>query len=180
MKSYWGAQCSPACFHSKNGQVWWALCSYCWLLIPLVVGTMLVDPTYDPTSDLASDLTSDTTSNLTSDTASNPKHTKVHYSLSEELWCLLGFCWGKIATSDFKGYLNKQDVAQLLFTGRNDKGSHRSKNTGILWNTFIKQWPAPPYCIYEILFQILPLILGYLLFLNKRYEIRLTPAPFAK
>ena len=31
------------------------------------------------------------------------------------------------------------------------KGSHRSKNTGILWNTFIKRWPHPPYCIYETL-----------------------------
>ena len=135
-------------------------CSYCWLLIPLVVGTMLVDPTYDPTSDLASDLTSDPTSNLTSDTASNPKHTKVHYSLSEELWCLLGFCWEKIATSDFKGYLSKQDVAQLLFTGRNDKGSHRSKNTGILWNTFIKQWPAPPVLLLWNPYLNFPQILG--------------------
>ena len=47
------------------------------------------------------------------------------------------------------------------------KGSHRSKNNGILWNNFIKRWPPPPYCIYEILIQISPLILGYLLFLNK-------------
>ena len=37
--------------------------------------------------------------------------------------------------------------------------------------------PSPPYCFYEILIPILPLILGYLLFLNKRYEIRLTPPP---
>ena len=37
--------------------------------------------------------------------------------------------------------------------------------------------PPPPYCIYEILIQISPLILGHLLFLNKRYEIRLTPPP---
>ena len=57
------------------------------------------------------------------------------------------------------------------------RGSHRPKNTGILWNTFINGDPPPPYCIYEILIQILPLILGYLLFLNKRYEIRLTPPP---
>ena len=37
--------------------------------------------------------------------------------------------------------------------------------------------PSPPYCFYEILIHILPLILGYLLFLNKRYEIRLTSRP---
>ena len=34
------------------------------------------------------------------------------------------------------------------------KGSHPSKNTGILWNTFIKRRPPPLYCIYEILIQI--------------------------
>ena len=31
-----------------------------------------------------------------------------------------------------------------------------------------------PYCFYKILIQIFPLILGHLLFLNKRYEIPLT------
>ena len=40
--------------------------------------------------------------------------------------------------------------------------------------------PRPPYCFYEILIQILPLILGYLLFLNKKYETELTPLPVLK
>ena len=46
------------------------------------------------------------------------------------------------------------------------------------YEILIKRWPPPPpYCFYEILILILPLILGYLLFLNKRYEIQLTPPP---
>ena len=37
--------------------------------------------------------------------------------------------------------------------------------------------PSPPYCFYEILIQKFDRISGTYVFLNKRYEIRLTPPP---
>ena len=37
--------------------------------------------------------------------------------------------------------------------------------------------PPPPYCFYEILIQKFDRISGTYVFLNKRYEIRLTSSP---
>ena len=44
---------------------------------------------------------------------------------------------------------------------------------------FHKMGTPPPYCFYEILIQKFDRISGTYVFLNKRYEIRLTP-PFVK
>ena len=42
---------------------------------------------------------------------------------------------------------------------------------------FHKTVTPPPYCFYEILIQKFDRISGTYVFLNKRYEIRLTPPP---
>ena len=55
-------------------------------------------------------------------------------------------------------------------------GKPSFKKNGILWKLFIKWWPPPsPYCFYEILILIFSRFFEGHIFLNKRYEIRLTP-----
>ena len=61
------------------------------------------------------------------------------------------------------------------------KGSIPLKKSGILWKSFTKWRPPPPVLLlwnpYSEFFQKFDRISGTYGFLNKRYEIRLTPPP---
>ena len=59
------------------------------------------------------------------------------------------------------------------------KGSHHLKKSGVLWKLFIKWWPAPPHVLllWNPYFDFSLSLFRVLTFLNKRYEIRLTPPP---
>ena len=55
--------------------------------------------------------------------------------------------------------LQLQKIFQDYIPFSDDKGSHRSKNTGIYEILSQNGDPPAPYCFYEILIQIFPLIL---------------------
>ena len=54
------------------------------------------------------------------------------------------------------------------------QGSHPLKKTEF-YEKVSQNGDPPPYCFYEILIQKFDRISGTYVFLNKRYEIRLTP-----
>ena len=50
----------------------------------------------------------------------------------------------KVKVVSAMGSKSESKSEQTNKSKHESKGSHRSKNTGILWNTFIKRWPPPP------------------------------------
>ena len=57
-------------------------------------------------------------------------------------------------------------------------GKPLPEKSGILWKSFIKRWPLPPVLLlWNPYSELWPYFWVTILFLNKRYEIRLTPPP---